>query len=125
MIRSPFRSGDYSGTGPEAYENCFVPTIGAPLAEDLLEGAALRPGERVLDVAYRPRVQWLADDCIQVHQGFYFASRSTIRARLVWVAAFAALAEDRTCHDQRQQSRCYERVPQRTVVGAGVARCPL
>jgi ubiquinone/menaquinone biosynthesis C-methylase UbiE len=33
------------------YESWFVPVIGAPLAEDLVELARLRPGERVLDVA--------------------------------------------------------------------------
>jgi ubiquinone/menaquinone biosynthesis C-methylase UbiE len=41
----------YGGTGPENYERYFVPSIGAPLAADLIETAALRPGERVLDVA--------------------------------------------------------------------------
>jgi ubiquinone/menaquinone biosynthesis C-methylase UbiE len=41
----------YGGTGPENYERYFVPVIGAPLAADLVEKAALRPGERVLDVA--------------------------------------------------------------------------
>ncbi len=33
------------------YERFFVPAIGAPLATDLVSAAALRPGERVLDVA--------------------------------------------------------------------------
>jgi ubiquinone/menaquinone biosynthesis C-methylase UbiE len=33
------------------YERFFVPAIGAPLASDLIRRAALRPGERVLDVA--------------------------------------------------------------------------
>jgi ubiquinone/menaquinone biosynthesis C-methylase UbiE len=33
------------------YERFFVPAIGAPLAADLVRLAALRPGERVLDVA--------------------------------------------------------------------------
>ena len=36
---------------PENYERYFVPAIGAPLANDLIAVAALRPGERVLDVA--------------------------------------------------------------------------
>jgi len=36
---------------PENYERYFVPAIGAPLANDLIKIAALRPGERVLDVA--------------------------------------------------------------------------
>lgn len=41
----------YSGTAPENYERYFVPSIGAAFAENLIERAALRPGERVLDVA--------------------------------------------------------------------------
>ncbi len=41
----------YGGSAPENYERYFVPAIGRPLAEDLLETADLRPGERVLDVA--------------------------------------------------------------------------
>ncbi len=42
---------DYDGSAPENYERYFVPAIGAPLATDLGDAAALRPGERVLDVA--------------------------------------------------------------------------
>jgi ubiquinone/menaquinone biosynthesis C-methylase UbiE len=41
----------YGGSAPENYERYFVPAIGRPWAEDLIEKAALRPGERVLDVA--------------------------------------------------------------------------
>jgi ubiquinone/menaquinone biosynthesis C-methylase UbiE len=41
----------YSGNAAENYERYFVPMIGAPLAKDLVDVAALRPGERVLDVA--------------------------------------------------------------------------
>jgi ubiquinone/menaquinone biosynthesis C-methylase UbiE len=41
----------YGGNAPENYERHFVPTIGAPLAKDLVEIAHIRPGERVLDVA--------------------------------------------------------------------------
>jgi ubiquinone/menaquinone biosynthesis C-methylase UbiE len=41
----------YGGSVPENYERYFVPAIGAPLANDLIKIAALRPGERVLDVA--------------------------------------------------------------------------
>jgi ubiquinone/menaquinone biosynthesis C-methylase UbiE len=36
---------------PENYERFFVPTIGEPLANDLIRLAALRPDERILDVA--------------------------------------------------------------------------
>ena len=41
----------YGGSATENYERYFVPAIGAPLAADLIDTAALRPGERVLDVA--------------------------------------------------------------------------
>jgi ubiquinone/menaquinone biosynthesis C-methylase UbiE len=41
----------YDGKPPVNYERFFVPAIGAPLATDLVSLAALRPGERVLDVA--------------------------------------------------------------------------
>jgi ubiquinone/menaquinone biosynthesis C-methylase UbiE len=41
----------FGGSAPENYERYFVPAIGAPLAADLIDTAALRPGERVLDVA--------------------------------------------------------------------------
>jgi ubiquinone/menaquinone biosynthesis C-methylase UbiE len=44
--------GAHYGANPAAnYERFFVPAIGAPLAADLIERAALQPGERVLDVA--------------------------------------------------------------------------
>jgi ubiquinone/menaquinone biosynthesis C-methylase UbiE len=48
--RQPFYLA-YGGTAPEAYERYFVPAIGGPFAHDLITEAALRPGERVLDVA--------------------------------------------------------------------------
>jgi len=41
----------YSKSPPENYQRYFVPVIGGPVAEDLIEAAGLRPGERVLDVA--------------------------------------------------------------------------
>jgi SAM-dependent methyltransferase len=41
----------YGGNPPSNYERFFVPAIGAPVATDLIRIAALRPGERVLDVA--------------------------------------------------------------------------
>jgi len=40
----------YSGNAAENYERFFVPAIGGPVAEDLIEAAQLIPGERVLDV---------------------------------------------------------------------------
>src|SRR5690606_34921382 len=42
---------EFGGHAPENYERFFVPAIGAPLANDLVETAGLQPGERVLDVA--------------------------------------------------------------------------
>jgi ubiquinone/menaquinone biosynthesis C-methylase UbiE len=41
----------YGGNAPANYERFFVPAISAPLATELIHRAALRPGERVLDVA--------------------------------------------------------------------------
>src|SRR6185436_19240549 len=41
----------YAGSAAANYERYFVPAIGAPHASELVELAALRPGERVLDVA--------------------------------------------------------------------------
>jgi ubiquinone/menaquinone biosynthesis C-methylase UbiE len=41
----------YAGSATENYERFFVPAIGGPLAEALVGAAALRPGQRVLDVA--------------------------------------------------------------------------
>jgi ubiquinone/menaquinone biosynthesis C-methylase UbiE len=38
------------GARPENYERYFVPTIGEPIAHELLRIAELKPGERVLDV---------------------------------------------------------------------------
>lgn len=42
---------NFSGTAAENYERYFVPVIPAPLADDLVAAAALKPGERVVDVA--------------------------------------------------------------------------
>ena len=41
----------FVGNVPENYERYLVPSIFAPWALDLIEAAALRPGERVLDIA--------------------------------------------------------------------------
>ena len=41
----------FGGNAAECYERYFVPVIGGPFADDLVAAAALRPGERVLDVA--------------------------------------------------------------------------
>jgi ubiquinone/menaquinone biosynthesis C-methylase UbiE len=45
----PYES--FGGNAAENYERYFVPAIGGPVARDLIQVAALRPGERVLDVA--------------------------------------------------------------------------
>src|SRR5438093_3216900 len=41
----------YGGNAPENYERYFVPSIAAPLADDLIDAASWLPGEAVLDVA--------------------------------------------------------------------------
>ncbi|OHV72675.1 class I SAM-dependent methyltransferase [Ensifer sp. LCM 4579] len=41
----------YGGSPAENYQRFFVPSIGAPAADDLIGVAGLRAGERVLDVA--------------------------------------------------------------------------
>jgi SAM-dependent methyltransferase len=46
-----FQAIDYRGSAPQNYEKFFVSAIGEPLALDLISAAALRPGERILDVA--------------------------------------------------------------------------
>lgn len=51
MSRPQFFDKAYGSKPPESYERFFVPAIGEPLARDLIQLAALRPGERVLDVA--------------------------------------------------------------------------
>jgi SAM-dependent methyltransferase len=50
MAEQPF-SKSYGGNPAANYERFFVPVIGAPLATDLIRTSALRPSERVLDVA--------------------------------------------------------------------------
>jgi ubiquinone/menaquinone biosynthesis C-methylase UbiE len=44
-------SRTYGENPAENYQRYFVPAIGAPVADDLVAQADLRPGERVLDVA--------------------------------------------------------------------------
>ncbi|MGH6921322.1 MAG: class I SAM-dependent methyltransferase, partial [Geminicoccaceae bacterium] len=41
----------YGGTPAENYQRFFVPSIGAPVADDLIGIAGLQAGQRVLDVA--------------------------------------------------------------------------
>jgi ubiquinone/menaquinone biosynthesis C-methylase UbiE len=42
---------EFTRRSAENYERYFVPSIGAPVAADLVRTAGLRPGERVLDAA--------------------------------------------------------------------------
>jgi ubiquinone/menaquinone biosynthesis C-methylase UbiE len=49
-VRKPLYQA-FGGSAPENYERYFVPVIAGPFAHDLIADAALRPGERVLDVA--------------------------------------------------------------------------
>lgn len=48
---SPHYDSSYARSAAENYQRHFVPAIGEPAARDLVDAAALRPGERVLDVA--------------------------------------------------------------------------
>ena len=48
---SPQERWQVSGSAAEAYEHYLVPTLFTPWAHDLIARVALRPGERVLDVA--------------------------------------------------------------------------
>ncbi len=41
----------FGGTPAENYQRFFVPSIGGPVADDLIGVAALQSGQRVLDVA--------------------------------------------------------------------------
>lgn len=49
MTAASYRN--FTGTGAENYQRYFVPAIATPVSADLLRMAALRPGERVLDIA--------------------------------------------------------------------------
>lgn len=46
-----YETANYGDNAPENYQKFFVPSIGAPVARDLLEVANLKEAERVLDVA--------------------------------------------------------------------------
>ena len=49
-IHSPYAHA-YAGSAAERYQREFVPAIAGPFAEDLVAGARLAAGQRVLDVA--------------------------------------------------------------------------
>jgi ubiquinone/menaquinone biosynthesis C-methylase UbiE len=66
MSQASFDARDYGGTGPQNYQKYFVPAIGAPLADELIRTASLRPQDRVLDVACGTGVVTrLAAKCVQ------------------------------------------------------------
>ena len=48
---STYPQWQFVGSAPENYERFLVPSIFGPWAQDLVETAALRPGDRVLDIA--------------------------------------------------------------------------
>lgn len=50
-MTGPTYRDSYSQNAAENYEQYFVPSIGRPVAANLVEAAAPQPGERVLDVA--------------------------------------------------------------------------
>ena len=50
-MKQAYESTNYGGNAPGNYQRFFVPSIGRPVAEDLLAVAHLKPEERVLDVA--------------------------------------------------------------------------
>lgn len=50
-MSEPTYDAAFAKKAAENYERYFVPAIGRPMATDLVDAAALRPGERVLDVA--------------------------------------------------------------------------
>jgi ubiquinone/menaquinone biosynthesis C-methylase UbiE len=50
-MKIDFHKKNYGGNAAENYEKSFVPRIGRPAAIELIDIAALRSGERVLDVA--------------------------------------------------------------------------
>ena len=88
----------YIGPPPTIYEDHFVPAIGRPFAEQVVEAAAPRPGERVLDVGCgtgivaRLAAERIGDDGLVVgidgHPGMVEAARS-IRPDLDWREASA------------------------------------
>jgi len=49
-MSEPIYGRAFSDNAAENYQRYFVPSIGGPIAEDLVATATLRPGERVLDV---------------------------------------------------------------------------
>lgn len=50
-MSQPTYSDQFAKNPAQNYERYFVPVIGGPVASGLVQAAALRPGERVLDVA--------------------------------------------------------------------------
>jgi ubiquinone/menaquinone biosynthesis C-methylase UbiE len=84
----------FSGNPAENYQRYFVPLIGAPLARDLVDAAALCAGERVLDVTCGTGVVTrLAAERVgttgaaaggDVHAGMLAVARSVSDAAIDW-----------------------------------------
>src|SRR5215472_13716259 len=83
-----------SGTAPENYERYLVPSIFAPWAEDLLEMAGVRPGQRVLDIACGTGV--VARTAARRLGGRGYVTGLDLSAPMLAVARSAAAAEGAT-----------------------------
>lgn len=109
-MEQTYQSTNYGGDAPSNYDKFFVPTIGGPVAKDLLAIAGLKAGERILDVACGTGVVTrLAAQAVgssgkvtglDLNPGMLAVARSTMPADLSieWIEADAAAMplEDKT-----------------------------
>ena len=80
----------FGGSVPESYERHLVPSIFGPWAHDLVETAALRAGERVLDIACGD----CGAHCRAKARRRWLRRRSGSGVPMLTVARTAAAAED-------------------------------